>query len=92
MTASAAPRGRKQMAAIAAAVIQAQGGRSPGAYRMSGKLQVRELERREGLSIYGDGNRSIIIVAADDVATGELGNSDGADIQKLIYYHVSAQK
>lgn len=78
MTASAAPRGRKQMAAIAAAVIQAQGGRSPGAYRMSGKLHVRELERREGLSIYGDGNRSVIIVAADDVAPAVLGYSDAA--------------
>ena len=45
---------------------------------MSGKLQVRELERREGLSIYGDGNRSIIIVAADGVAPAVLGYSDAA--------------
>lgn len=76
LTASALPRSRQQMAAIATATFQEQ---APvlisGKRRIVQQKQVRELIRRDGLSVYGDGAQSITVVSADDVAPAVLGYS-----------------
>lgn len=78
MTASAAPRERRQMAAIAAASMQGQKDGMTGAHKAQGKIEIKEVAHRNGLSVYSDGGKSIVVVAADDVAPAVLGYSDMA--------------
>lgn len=79
MTASAAPRERRQMAAIAAASMQEQRAGMAGAHRVKGKIEIKEVLHRSGLSVYSDGTKSFVVVGADDVAPAVLGYSDNAD-------------
>lgn len=79
MTASAAPRERRQMAAIAAASMQEQRACMAGAHRVKGKIEIKEVLHRSGLSVYSDGTKSFVVVGADDVAPAVLGYSDNGD-------------
>lgn len=79
MTASAAPRERRQMAAIAAASMQEQRACMAGAHRVKGKIEIKEVIHRSGLSVYSDGTKSFVVVGADDVAPAVLGYSDNGD-------------
>lgn len=79
MTASAAPRERRQMAAIAAASMQELRACMAGAHRVKGKIEIKEVLHRSGLSVYSDGTKSFVVVGADDVAPAVLGYSDNGD-------------
>lgn len=76
MATSAAPRQRSQMAAIAIAAFQQQ---APGTgVQRRAPQAVRELIHRDGLSVYGNGGHSLVVIAADDVAPAILGYTDKA--------------
>lgn len=63
MTASAAPRERRQMAAIAAASMQEQRAGMTGAHRVKGKIEIKEVMHRCGLSVYSDGKKRLSSLA-----------------------------